>query len=80
MEWLIGRFDLSYLPQDPVTIGAAIGLPVLLIGIIAALTYFKKWKWLWREWITTVDAKKISMKRRMNYSSLAGIVEHCTPP
>ncbi len=61
MEWLIGRFDLSYLPQDPVTIGAAIGLPVLLIGIIAALTYFKKWKWLWREWITTVDAKKIGI-------------------
>ncbi len=61
MEWLIGRFDLSYLPQDPVTIGAAIGMPVLLIGIIAALTYFKKWKWLWREWITTVDAKKIGI-------------------
>ncbi len=61
MEWLIGRFDLSYLPQDPVTIGAAIGMPVILIGIIAALTYFKKWKWLWREWITTVDAKKIGI-------------------
>ncbi len=59
MEWLIGRFDLSYLPQDPVTIGAAIGMPVILIGIIAALTYFKKWQWLWREWITTMDAKKI---------------------
>ena len=61
MEWLIGRFDLSYLPQDPVTIGAAIGMPAILIGIIAALTYFKKWKWLWREWITTVDAKKIGI-------------------
>ena len=61
MEWLIGRFDLSYLPQDPVTIGAAISMPVILIGIIAALTYFKKWKWLWREWITTVDAKKIGI-------------------
>ena len=61
MEWLIGRFDLSYLPSDPVTIGAAIGMPAILIAIIAALTYFKKWKWLWREWITTVDAKKIGI-------------------
>ena len=59
MEWLIGRFDLSYLPSDPVTIGAAIGMPVILLAIVAGLTYFKKWKWLWTQWITTVDAKKI---------------------
>ncbi|MBX6395110.1 MAG: cytochrome aa3 quinol oxidase subunit I [Alicyclobacillaceae bacterium] len=31
------------------------------VGIVAALTYFKKWKWLWREWLTTVDHKKIGI-------------------
>jgi cytochrome aa3-600 menaquinol oxidase subunit I len=31
------------------------------IGIVAALTYFKKWKWLWTEWLTTVDHKKIGI-------------------
>ncbi|SFU31124.1 cytochrome aa3 quinol oxidase subunit I [Alicyclobacillus macrosporangiidus] len=31
------------------------------IGIVATLTYFKKWKWLWREWLTTVDHKKIGI-------------------
>lgn len=61
MEWLIGRFDLSYLPSDPITMGAAIGMPLILIAIVAALTYFKKWKWLWTEWLTTVDAKKIGI-------------------
>ncbi len=31
------------------------------IGIVAVLTYFKKWKWLWDEWLTTVDHKKIGI-------------------
>ncbi|WP_029422908.1 cytochrome aa3 quinol oxidase subunit I [Alicyclobacillus macrosporangiidus] len=31
------------------------------VGIVATLTYFKKWKWLWREWLTTVDHKKIGI-------------------
>jgi len=26
-----------------------------IIGIVFVLTYFKKWKWLWKEWLTTVD-------------------------
>ena len=32
-----------------------------LVGIVFGLTYFKKWGWLWREWITTVDHKKIGI-------------------
>lgn len=37
----------------------AIGLTVL--AIIAGLTYFKKWGYLWREWLTTVDHKRIGI-------------------
>lgn len=29
--------------------------------IIVLLFYFKRWKWLWREWITSVDPKKIGI-------------------
>lgn len=58
---LLGRFDLSYLPHDPVTLGAAIGMPLTLLLIAGAITYFKKWKYLWREWITTLDAKRIGI-------------------
>lgn len=32
-----------------------------MLGIVGTLTYFKKWKWLWTEWITTVDHKKIGI-------------------
>ncbi|MEO8691543.1 MAG: cbb3-type cytochrome c oxidase subunit I [Candidatus Saccharimonas sp.] len=58
---MLGRFNLSYLPHDPITIGAAIGMPLILLLIIGLVTYFKKWKYIWREWITTVDAKKIGI-------------------
>ena len=31
------------------------------IGIIGLITYFKRWKWLWNEWLTTVDPKRIGI-------------------
>ncbi len=61
MEWLIGRLSLSYLPSDPVTMGAAIGMPLALLFIVGAITYYKKWGYLWKNWITTTDAKKIGV-------------------
>lgn len=35
-----------------------IGLAVTVVG---GLTYFKKWTWLWKEWLTTTDPKKIGV-------------------
>lgn len=32
-----------------------------VLALVAALTYFKKWQWLWREWLTTQDAKRIGV-------------------
>lgn len=61
MEWLIGRFSLEYLPKEPATIGAAVTMPLLLLAVAAVLTYYKKWGWLWKEWFTSLDAKKIGV-------------------
>lgn len=61
MEWLIGRLSFDYLPTDMVTMGAAISMPLMAIGVLAALIYFKKLGWLWREWLTSLDAKKIGV-------------------
>lgn len=58
---LFGRLSLDYLPTEPATIGAAIGMPLALLTIVAALTYFKKWTWLWKNWLTSLDAKKIGV-------------------
>ncbi len=61
MEWLIGRLSLEYLPQSPATIGAAIGMPLLALTTLGALIYFKKIGWLWKTWLTSLDAKKIGV-------------------
>jgi cytochrome o ubiquinol oxidase subunit 1 len=60
-SFLFGRLSPEYIPTEPATIGAAIGLPLVAIGVIALLTYFKRWTWLWKNWLTTLDAKKIGV-------------------
>lgn len=60
-SWLLGRFSTEYLPSDPATIGAAIGMPFAILLVLGAITYFKKWGYVWNEWVTTIDAKKIGI-------------------
>lgn len=31
------------------------------ISIVGALFYFKRWTWLWKQWLTTTDPKKIGV-------------------
>jgi len=58
---LLGRLNWHVLPTNPITIGGGVGMIFALLLILAAITYFKKWKWLWREWLTTQDPKKIGV-------------------
>ncbi len=34
---------------------------LIVLAILAYVTYVKKWRYLWNEWITTMDAKKIGI-------------------
>jgi len=47
--------------KDPFLLAATIGMPIVLIAVVVLLAYFKKWGYLWREWFTTVDHKKIGI-------------------
>lgn len=58
---MFGRLGLDALPHDPITIGGVAGGAVAIIAIFAAMTYFKKWGWLWRNWVTSLDPKKIGI-------------------
>ena len=58
---LLGRMSLDYFPKDPVTIGAAVGMPLAVVGLALLITYLKRWRWLWTEWLTSLDAKKIGI-------------------
>lgn len=61
MDFLIGRFNLDYLPSDIVTIIAAIGMPVGVLTILFLLWRFNRLKWLWDNWLISLDAKKIGV-------------------
>ncbi len=60
-NWLLGRLNWDALPQEMITIGGAVMMVLSLLAIVAAITYFKRWKWLWREWITTTNHKRIGI-------------------
>ncbi|RSK53972.1 cytochrome aa3 quinol oxidase subunit I [Bacillus canaveralius] len=55
------KWDEILLTGDPLLLGSQIAILLTMIGIIAGLTYLKKWKWLWTEWLTTVDHKRIGI-------------------
>ncbi|AJC18762.1 cytochrome o ubiquinol oxidase subunit I [Pandoraea sputorum] len=59
---MFGKLTLEAIPyHEPIIVGA-VGMMVLGgLGIFALLTYFGKWKYLWNEWVTSVDHKKIGV-------------------
>ncbi|QHI95399.1 cytochrome o ubiquinol oxidase subunit I [Aristophania vespae] len=59
---MLGKLSLSAIPYDvPILVGTFIGVAVIGIAALAVITYFGKWGYLWREWLTTVDHKKLGV-------------------
>lgn len=57
----LGRLNWDALPDDPITIGGGILMGLSGLFAVALITYLKRWKWLWREWLTSLDPKKIGV-------------------
>ena len=58
---LLGKLNWNALPHDPITAGGAATVVGGVLAVMAALTYFKRWKWLWNEWLTSLDPKRIGV-------------------
>ncbi|AJY30948.1 cytochrome o ubiquinol oxidase, subunit I [Burkholderia thailandensis 34] len=59
---MFGKLTLSAIPFDqPIIMGAGAFMTLVVLGILGALTCTKRWKWLWCEWLTTVDHKKLGV-------------------
>jgi cytochrome o ubiquinol oxidase subunit 1 len=58
---ILGKLSLNALPHDLVTAGGALSMVFALIFIGGFLTYKKRWTWLYKEWLTTTDPKKIGV-------------------
>ncbi|MEF3067778.1 cytochrome o ubiquinol oxidase subunit I [Pandoraea apista] len=59
---MFGKLDLDAIPlHEPIIMGT---LAVVLMGgaaLLGAITYYRKWGYLWKEWITSVDHKRIGV-------------------
>lgn len=61
LHFVFGRLELKDFVHDPIMAGAGAAMVLGLLGAIGALFYFKKWKWLWKNWLTALDPKKIGL-------------------
>src|ERR1700754_750442 len=59
---MFGKLTLDAIPFDePIIMGTGAAVALGGIGILALITYFRLWKYLWTEWITSVDHKRIGV-------------------
>lgn len=58
---VLGKLTLDALPHNAIMAGGALSVVAGAIGVMALLTYLKRWKWLWNNWLTSLDPKKIGV-------------------
>jgi cytochrome o ubiquinol oxidase subunit 1 len=60
---VFGRLNwdsLTFL-HEPIVFWTAVVVALLGAGIVGVVSYYRLWGWLWREWFTSVDHKKIGI-------------------
>ncbi len=61
-ELLLGRLTWDAIPfHEPILLGTFIGVAVGGLAVVASITYFGVWGVLWRDWITSIDHKRIGI-------------------
>src|SRR6185369_8875904 len=58
---LFGKLTIAALPHEWFTIGGTVFFGVAGLAVIIFITKMKRWKWLWNEWFTSVDPKRIGI-------------------
>jgi len=59
---LLGKLDWSAIPLDqPIIMGASGGMVLVIVSILSWVTLKGYVPYLWREWITSVDYKRIGI-------------------
>jgi cytochrome o ubiquinol oxidase subunit 1 len=59
---IFGRLSFDSLPlHEPILVGTFAVVALLGVAMLTLVTHFRLWGWLWREWLTSVDHKKIGI-------------------
>src|ERR1044071_2989668 len=60
-QLIFGRLTLDAIPHDPIIWATFAVVAVGGGALLGAVTYYGQWGYLWREWFTSVDHKKIGI-------------------
>lgn len=61
-KFIFGRLTWDSLPlHEPIVVATFVAVALGGIALLGVVTYFKLWTYLWREWFTSVDHKKIGI-------------------
>lgn len=58
---MFGKLTLDAFKHDASQNSAVIMMLLTGIGIVGLIFYLKRWRWLWNEWLTSVDPKRIGI-------------------
>jgi cytochrome o ubiquinol oxidase subunit I len=59
---LLGKLSWSAIPlHEPIVMGTVAGMVIVILGVLAWVTAGGYWLYLWREWLTSVDHKRIGV-------------------
>jgi cytochrome o ubiquinol oxidase subunit 1 len=61
LKLVFGRLDFDAIPHDPLVLATLVMIVLGGTALVSALTYFRAWGPLWRDWITSIDHKKIGI-------------------
>jgi cytochrome o ubiquinol oxidase subunit I len=57
---MFGKLTLDAIPfHEPIIMGTLVVVSILAAALLGTITYFRQWGYLWREWLTSVDHKRI---------------------
>lgn len=61
MNSIFGRLTVDAIPHDPIALGGVVFMIFSGVAVVSVLSYFKLWRWLWDEYLTSLDPKKIGV-------------------
>ena len=59
---MFGKLSLAAIPLgQPIPMAASLFMVVFILSVVAVVTWQKQWPYLWKEWLTSVDHKRIGV-------------------
>ncbi|MQW89001.1 cytochrome o ubiquinol oxidase subunit I [Sinorhizobium saheli] len=62
LKFIFGRLNLDAIPyHEPILVATFLAVVIGGVALVGLITYYRFWGVLWRDWLTSVDHKKIGI-------------------